>query len=84
LDNKLNNKKGKTKKFLEKQVNSIVILFLLTAIVSLITYYRILIQIDTGPIFDSIVFLANALVFAGQGTGYSNLLFHHFFLLLYL
>jgi len=79
LDNKLNNKKGKTKKFLEKQVNSIVILFLLTAIVSLITYYRILIQIDTGPIFDSIVFLANALVFAGQGTGYSNLLFPPFF-----
>lgn len=32
-----------------------------------------------GPVSDSIVFLSNALVFAGQGTGYSNLLFPPFF-----
>jgi 4-amino-4-deoxy-L-arabinose transferase-like glycosyltransferase len=33
------------------------------------------VQIDMGPVSDSVVFLSNALVFAGQSTGYSNLLF---------
>lgn len=32
-----------------------------------------------GPVSDSVVFLANALTMAGQGTGYSNLLFPPFF-----
>ena len=32
-----------------------------------------------GPLSDSVVFLSNALVFAGQGTGYSDLLRPPFF-----
>ncbi len=40
----------------------------------MITYYRILVQIDIGPVFDSFVFLSNALVFAGHSKGYSDLL----------
>ena len=34
-----------------------------------------MVQIEIGPLSDSVVFLANALVFAGQGIGYSNLTF---------
>ena len=40
----------------------------------MITYYRILLQINIGPVFDSFVFLSNALVFTGHSTGYSDLL----------
>jgi hypothetical protein len=60
---------------MKNNATSIIYLLLLTVIVSLITYYRILVQIDMGPVSDSVVFLSNALVFAGQSTGYSNLLF---------
>lgn len=42
-------------------------------IVSLITYYRIRIQIEIGPCWDTFDFLANALVFSGKGFGYSDL-----------
>ena len=66
-------------KFLKKHVNSIIFFVLLAFIVSLITYYRVLVQIEMGPLSDSVVFLANALVFAGQGTGYSDLLRPPFF-----
>ena len=52
---------------------------LILTVVEIITYYRILVQIEMGPVSDSVVFLANALTFAGQGTGYSNLLFPPFF-----
>ena len=55
-------------------VNSIIYLLILTIIVSVITYSRILVQIDIGPISDSFDFLSNALVFAGQSIGYSDLL----------
>ncbi len=75
----LNNKNHNSKNFLKRHINSIIFLLLLTSIVSLITYYRILVQMEIGPISDSVVFLANALVFAGQGIGYSNLLFPPFF-----
>lgn len=46
---------------------------LLMLIVSVITYYRVLLQIGLGPIWDTCDFLSNALVFAGQGTGYADL-----------
>ena len=38
-----------------------------------------MVQIQMGPVSDSVVFLANSLTLAGQGTGYSNLLFPPFF-----
>ena len=78
-DINLNNKTNRTENFLNKNVNSITYLILLTLIVSIITYWRILIQIDMGPGSDSFDFLSNALVFAGQGTGYSDLLRPPFF-----
>lgn len=46
------------------------LLAILIAIITLITYYRVMIQIDMGPISDSCDFLSNALFFAGQNTGY--------------
>ena len=79
LDNNLNNKNSNSKNFLKKHVSSIIFLLLLMAIVSLITYYRVLVQIDMGPVSDSFDFLSNALVFAGMGTGYSDLLRPPFF-----
>ena len=78
-DISLNNKNNRIKNFLNKNVNSIIFLILLISIVSVITYWRILIQIDMGPVSDSFDFLSNALVFAGQGTGYSDLLRPPFF-----
>jgi len=68
-----NNKNRNSNNFVEKH-STIILLILLTIIVSLITYYRILVQIDMGPVSDSFDFLSNALVFVGQGTGYSDLL----------
>ncbi|MGB9201346.1 hypothetical protein [Methanobacterium sp.] len=65
----INNKDTKPKGFFKKNRISIIFLLLLTIIVSVITYYRILIQIDIGPVFDSFVFLSNALVFTGHITG---------------
>ena len=51
----------------------------LIIIVSLITYYRVLIQFDMGPLSDSCDFLSNALVFAGQDMGYSDIIRPPFF-----
>lgn len=45
-------------------------LILLIIIVGVISYYRLLIQIDIGPISDTCDFLLNALYFSGQGVGY--------------
>jgi len=70
----INNKGTKPKGFFKKNRISIIFLLLLTIIVSVITYYRILIQIDIGPVFDSFVFLSNALVFTGHSTGYTDLM----------
>ena len=75
----INKRDSNSKTFLKKHVNSIIYLILLTVIVSIITYYRVLVQIDIGPVSDSFDFLSNALVFAGQGTGYSDLLRPPFF-----
>ncbi|MFZ0442661.1 MAG: glycosyltransferase family 39 protein, partial [Methanobacterium sp.] len=71
--------KSSLNNFLNHHKISIIYLLLLTIIVSFITYYRIMIQIEMGPVSDSVVFLANAITYAGQGTGYSNLLFPPFF-----
>ena len=71
LDNS-DNKYGKFKNFLEKHA-TIILLISLTVIVSLITYYRVLIQIEMGPVSDSFDFLSNALVFVDKGIGYSDL-----------
>jgi len=73
LEDNPNNANSRTKIFLKKHVNSIICLLLLTVIVSFITYYRILVQLDLGPVSDSFDFLSNALVFAGHSSGYSDL-----------
>ena len=53
--------------------STIFFLILLTVIVSVITYYRILAQLHIGLISDSVDFFTDALVFAGQGFGYADL-----------
>jgi hypothetical protein len=73
LENNSNNN-NKIRKFLKKHTNSIIFLVLLTIIVSIITYYRILVQYQIGPVSDSIDFFTDALVFAGHGIDYSDLL----------
>lgn len=45
----------------------------LILVVSIVTYYRVMIQMEIGPIWDTCDFLSNALLFAGQGTGYADL-----------
>ena len=78
-DDNLDFNNSSPKNFLKNHVNSIIFLLLLTVIVSIITYYRILVQIELGPVYDSFVFLANALVFSGHSIGYSDLLRPPFF-----
>ena len=62
------------RELLNKYKFSIFFLVFLVTIVSVIVYYRILVQIEMGPISDSFDFLSNALVYAGQGMGYADLL----------
>lgn len=64
---------------LHKYKFTLFFLVLLVTIVSTITYFRILAQIEIGPISDSFDFLSNALVYAGQGMGYADLLRPPFF-----
>lgn len=80
--NKINEefkKDNRFKNFLKEHATSIIYLVILTVIVSVITYYRVLVQMEIGPVSDSFDFLSNALVFAGHGTGYSDLLRPPFF-----
>ncbi|MGB9978573.1 glycosyltransferase family 39 protein [Methanobacterium sp.] len=56
-----------------RKYSSHILLVALMIIVSLVTYYKIIIQMDIGPITDTCDFLSNALVFAGQNMGYSDL-----------
>lgn len=58
---------------LKKYNTSLILLALLITFISLITYYRVKIQMNIGPLWDTYDFLSNALLFAGQGTGYSDL-----------
>ena len=53
-----------------KQYSSHILLSVLIIIVSVITYYRVLIQFEIGPLSDSCDFLSDALVFAGQNMSY--------------
>ncbi len=53
-----------------KQYNSYILLAILTIIVGVIAYYRVLIQFDIGALSDSCDFLSDALVFAGQNMSY--------------
>ncbi|MBI5681014.1 MAG: glycosyltransferase family 39 protein [Methanobacterium sp.] len=48
-------------------------MIILVIIISIITYFRMKIQMNIGPIWDTYDFLSNALVFAGQPIGYSDL-----------
>lgn len=52
---------------------SFLLVILLTLISTLIIYFRIIIQIEVGPIWDTFDFLSNAMFFAGQGFGYTDL-----------
>ncbi len=72
-------KSGKITNFLKKNVNSLIFLIILAVIISIITYLRVLLQIQIGPLSDSIDFFTDSLVFAGQGFGYSDLLRPPFF-----
>jgi 4-amino-4-deoxy-L-arabinose transferase-like glycosyltransferase len=74
LDNydKSEKKFGKLYNTLKKYSNYISLIVLIL-IVSIITYYRVMIQINIGPTEDTYSYLSNALVFAGQGMGYSDL-----------
>lgn len=58
---------------IKKYKASLISLTALIVIVSIIIFYRIKIQMSIGPIWDTYDFLSNALLFAGQGTGYSDL-----------
>ncbi|HML05681.1 MAG TPA: glycosyltransferase family 39 protein [Methanobacterium sp.] len=55
-----------------KKYNFYILMAILAIIISLIAYYKTLIQIELGPEWDTYDFLANALVFAGKGIGYSD------------
>ena len=63
----------KSRDILNKYKLTLISLIILITFISLITYYRIKIQMNIGPIWDTYDFLSNALLFAGQGTGYSDL-----------
>jgi 4-amino-4-deoxy-L-arabinose transferase-like glycosyltransferase len=52
---------------------NIYFLLILIGIVSLIAYYRVEIQINIGPMWDTYDFLSDALLFAGKSIGYSDL-----------
>ncbi|PKL71286.1 MAG: hypothetical protein CVV29_11445, partial [Methanobacteriales archaeon HGW-Methanobacteriales-2] len=49
-----------------------VLLILLILTVSIITYFRVKLQMDMGPIFDTYDYLGNAAEFAGKGMGLSD------------
>ena len=53
-------------------LNWICLLFLILT-VSTVVYYRVQMQIIIGPFWDTYSFLANALEYAGMGTGYIEL-----------
>jgi len=53
--------------------DSLVFGVILVFLVTLIAYYRVQIQLEIGPIWDTFDFLSNAMYFAGQGFGYTDL-----------
>lgn len=52
---------------------AIILLVILLLIIGSFTLYRIKLQVNIGPGWDTYAFMANALYFAGQGIGYVEL-----------
>lgn len=75
----MNLKSMNLKNLMVKYQYSLIILILLALIVGIITILRINIQIDIGPLSDSIDFYSYALLIAGHGYGYTDLLRPPFF-----
>lgn len=75
MNNHYESFKDKFEKFTNslKKYHSSFLLIILILIIGAIAAYRIKIQMDIGPIWDTYDFLSNALLFAGKGTGYSDL-----------
>jgi len=48
-------------------------LILLVITIGIITYYRVRIQMELGPVIDTYDYLADAAAFAGKGIGYTDL-----------
>jgi hypothetical protein len=61
------------KKIPKKYASEKVLIIVLAILISIITFYRIKIQFNIGPLWDTFAFLANALEFASKGFGYSEL-----------
>lgn len=59
--------------FLWKNSTAIILLLVLIWIVGYFTLYRVKLQVNIGPGWDTYAFMANALYFAGQGIGYVEL-----------
>lgn len=57
------------KDFCNKHLNLLCLIFI-SVIAAIIAYWRVLIQSELGPIWDTFDFLSNAMYFAGQGFGY--------------
>jgi 4-amino-4-deoxy-L-arabinose transferase-like glycosyltransferase len=53
-----------------KKDSTSVFLVLIVVIAVIIAYWRVIIQSELGPIWDTFDFLSNAMYFAGQGFGY--------------
>ncbi|WP_209625404.1 glycosyltransferase family 39 protein [Methanobacterium petrolearium] len=56
-----------------KSNNKYIFIIILILIVASLAYYRVLIQIEIGSVWDTYAFLSNAMYFAGQGFGYTEL-----------
>jgi len=55
-----------------KNITSLIFLLILFSITVLIVYYKIKLEISTGPPWDTFDFLSDALYFAGQGIGHTD------------
>ena len=75
----MNLKSLKPVNLIKKYSYSFILLIILILIVGIITYLRINVQVDIGPLSDSIDFYTYALFLAGHGFGYTDLLRPPFF-----
>ncbi|WP_281774453.1 glycosyltransferase family 39 protein [Methanobacterium formicicum] len=62
-----------TQKFTDSKALNWICLVLLVLTASLVVYYRLKMQMTIGPFWDTYAYLANALEYAGMGTGYMEL-----------
>ncbi|EKQ52026.1 MAG: hypothetical protein B655_2036 [Methanobacterium sp. Maddingley MBC34] len=58
---------------LQNNVYSVILIISLLIIISIIIYYRVKVQLEIGPMWDTYDFLSNALLFAGKSSGYADL-----------